>query len=121
MKQSDLDVYLRFNKLPSFISTVAGSHDYCRTQYWKESPKCADANLFSDFRASVDGTAVAAKSTVAAQGCGFCDQLFSSLDSDFVIRNMNGSSVSIARTDKEFMDLKFPAWVADSCKFIRVV
>lgn len=97
-----MDVYIRYTELSNLISYAKGSPAYCRKTYWEASQTCNDSSTYDDFIEKLSKTPFALPSTIATiedTGCGFCDQLYASMDNGFEINDQSGAAVDFLRED----------------------
>ena len=112
----DVDIFIRYDKLQSIIGDAKGHRAYCRRQYWRKTNNCADKSTYADFvqlLTRIKYPITDASYSPAAAGCGFCDQLYASLDAGYVIKDPNGNEINIVRGSDNTS--------SDTCKLNRDV
>lgn len=119
LPDKDVDVYAYYSKLNNLIGDTKGIHAYCRAQYWGKTSTCKDKSTYGDFVALLNHfnyTIADAGANTDGKGCGFCDQLYASLDAEYVIKDSSGNAISIAQKNKNATQT-----INDDCELNRVI
>ena len=114
-----VDVYVKYDKLADMLASVKGKRSYCQREYWSKTNKCGDSTTYADFTKELAKHNIIISSAVpqgANTGCGFCDQLYASLDTQYVIAEQNGSKIDVAKNAGSD-----PQLYSSDCRLIRDV
>lgn len=114
-----VDAFVRYKQLSNVMLDAKNSRSYCKSQYW-HSNEGSEYDL-TQLTTGVEYTNSDTVLSANDKGSQFCDRLYSSMESSFVISDSSGAAVDVQRGNGSSVASALSNNSADACRLTRVI